>query len=59
MAGHWFKVEDQQQANANQHSYIYGVTEDVWGINADGLMQYRKGVTQTNHKGAEWIRTDN
>jgi len=59
MAGHWFKVEDQQIQEANSHRFVYGVTEDVWSINSDGRMQYRKGVTQVNHRGAQWVRTDN
>jgi len=58
MAGHWFKVEDQN-AEANNHRFVYGVSEDVWSVNADGKMLYRTGVTQENHKGAEWVRTDN
>lgn len=58
MAGHWFKVEDQND-ESNAHKFVYGVQEQIWSVNANGQMQYRKGVTQTEHRGVEWLRTDN
>jgi hypothetical protein len=57
MAGHWFKVQDDQ--GSNRHSFVYGVEEEVWSVNTAGEMQYREGVTQQNHRGVAWLRTDN
>lgn len=59
MAGHWFKVEDQQDTSSNRHGFIYGVENEIWSVNADGQMQYRQGVTEINHQGTAWTRTDN
>jgi len=59
MAGHWFKVKGQASEGTHMHNFIYGVEEDIWGISGDGRMQYRQGVSQTNHKGTDWIKTDN
>lgn len=59
MAGHWFKVQDEANSLANRHASIYGVEEEIWSVNADGDMHYRHGVDQNNHRGSEWLRTDN
>merc|ERR1712146_623677 len=58
MAGHWFKVQDENTAR-NRLISIYGLEEEVWAVNADGEMQYRLGVNDLNPRGSEWIRTDN
>lgn len=59
MAGHWFKVKDQGSTASNRHRFVYGVEEELWSVNADGDMQYRQGVNEQNHKGDQWLRTDN